>query len=66
MNASHNMKSGSSIEQQVSTIDMPQHARNAALNDAHLAEAFVDAIMWVCSKVGRPDASVFAKPSPKY
>jgi hypothetical protein len=66
MNTRQNTKSGYSIEQQLSTIDMSQHVRDAILNDAHLAEAFVDAIMWVCGKFERPDASVFAKPSPKY
>lgn len=66
MNARQNMKSGSSIEQQLSSIHMSEHERNAALHAAHVAEIFVDAIVWVCGKVSRPHADVFAKPNLKY
>ncbi len=60
------MKSGSSIEQQISSINMSDHQRAAALYAAGVAERFVDAIAWVCGKFERPDAGVLAKPSPKY
>jgi hypothetical protein len=66
MNAKQNMKSGSSIEQQLNSVQISQRDRAAALQDARIAEMFVDAIVWVCRKFERPDASVFAKPSPKY
>ena len=66
MNARQNMKSVSSIEQQLGSINMSEHERNAALNAVRVAEVFVDAIMWVCSKIERPGAGVFAKPNLKY
>lgn len=66
MNASHNMKSGSSIKQQLASINMSERVRSEALHDAGIAGLFVDAIVRVCSKFERPDARVFAKPSPKY
>jgi hypothetical protein len=66
MNASQNMKSGSSIERQLGSIRMSEHQRDAALHQARIAELFVGAIVWVGGKFARPDAGVFAKPSPKY
>ena len=66
MNAKQNMKPGSSIEQEIRSIQMSEHQRNAALHAASVAELFVDAIVWVCSKAGRLGAGVFAKPSPKF
>jgi len=66
MNAKQNMKSGSSIEQEIRSLQMSEHQRNAALHAASVAELFVDAIVWVCSKAGRLGAGVFAKPSPKF
>ena len=66
MNAKQNMKSGSSIGQQLGSIPMSEHKRNVALHATQVAEVFVDAIVWLCSRFERPDASVFAKPSPKY
>jgi len=66
MNAKQNMKSGSSIEQEIRSIQMSEHQRNAALHAASVAELFVDAIVWVCNKMGRPDAGGFAKPDLKY
>ncbi len=66
MNTKQNTKSGSTIEQQLRSIQMSEHERNTVLHAASVAELFVDAIMWVCSKLQRPDAGVFAKPSPKY
>lgn len=66
MNAKQNMKSGSSIEQEIRSIQMSEHQRNAALHAASVAELFVDAIVWVCGKAGRLGAGVFAKPSPKF
>lgn len=66
MNAKQNMKSGFSIERQIQSIQLPQHERNQVLHAARVAEAFVDAIMWVGGKLQRSGAEVFAKPSPKY
>ena len=66
MNARQNMKSGSTLEQQIHSINMSQFERDRVLHAARIAEAFVDAIMWVCNKVDRPDAGVFAKPNLKY
>ena len=66
MNTRQNTKSGSTIEQQLNAVRLSQQERNAVRHDARIAELFVDAIVWVCGKFERPDASVFAKPSPKY
>jgi hypothetical protein len=66
MNASQSMKSGSSIEQQLSSVNMSQYERNVVLHDVRIAEMIVDAIAWVCGRMQRPNAGVFAKPSTKY
>lgn len=66
MNASQNMKSGSSIEQQLNSVNMSQHVRSAVLHDARIAEMIVDAIVWTGTKLEQFGADVFAKPSPKY
>jgi hypothetical protein len=66
MNAKQNRKSGSSIEEQLRSIQMSEVERQAALNVAGVAELFADAIMWVCNQAQRVGAGVFAKPSPKY
>ena len=66
MNASLNVNSSYSIEQQLASIDMPQDLRRQALHDARIASAIVSAIEWICGKLKRPSADVFAKPSPKY
>jgi len=66
MKTTQNMKSGSSIEQQLRSVHMSQHERNAALHAVGIAGLIVDAIVWVCNKFDRPNAGVFAKPSPKY
>ena len=66
MNASQNTKSGSTIEQQIQSIQLSQHQRNAVLHAARVAEAIVDAMVWLCSKLERPVANVFAKPNLKY
>lgn len=66
MNARQNVKSGSSIKEQLRSVNLSQHERNAVLHQACIAELIVDAIAWVCSKFERPNADVFAKPSPKY
>lgn len=66
MNAKQNLKSGSTIEEQLSSIHMSQHELDAALHAARVAEVFVDAIIWVCNKAERSCADMFAKPSPKY
>lgn len=64
MIANKGTKSG--IEQQLSAISMSERMRSAALNEAHVVEAFVEFFTWVGSKVKRPQVSVFARPSPKY
>jgi hypothetical protein len=66
MNASQNVKSGCNIEQHIYSLQLSPDERNAALHAARVAEVFVDAIAWVYSKMERPDAGVYAKPSPKY
>ena len=66
VNASQNMKSGSSIEQQLSSVNMSQYERNAVLHDLSIAELFVDAIVLVRGKFTRPSGDVFATPSPKH
>jgi hypothetical protein len=66
MNTTQNTKSGSSIEQQLSSINMSERVRSAARHDAHIAEAFVEVFTWAGGKFNRPRAGVFANPSPKY
>ena len=66
MKARQNMKSGSTIEQQIQSIHLSQRQRNAVLHDARVAEAVVGAILWICGKLVRPRADVFAKPNLKY
>jgi hypothetical protein len=66
MNTRQNMKSGTSIEQQIQSIHMPQHQRDQVLHAARVAQAFVNVIEWVGNKLQRSGAEVFAKPSPKY
>ena len=66
MNAKQNMKSGSSIDQQLNSVQISRRDRAAAVQDARIAEMFVGAIEWVCGKFERPSVDVFAKPSPKY
>ena len=66
MNARQNMKSGSTLEEQIRSVQLSQHECNAALHAARVAEMFVDAVLWVCGKVERPHAGVFAKPDLKY
>lgn len=64
MNAKQTMKSD--IEQQLSAISMSERMRTAALNEARVAEAFVEVFTWAGSKVSRPGERMFAKPSPEY
>ena len=66
MNASQNLKSGSSIEQHLGSINMSKQMRRAAHHDARIGEMFADAVLWVCGKVKRPRADVFAKPNLNY
>jgi hypothetical protein len=66
MNAKQNVKSSNSIEQQLSSINLSEQQRRQALHEAHIAEAFVEVLTWVGSRLGRPRASVFSKPSPNY
>ena len=63
MNASQNL---STIEQQLSSIHMSEQRRAAALRDAFIGKLFVDAIVWVCSKLARPCAEIFARPNFRY
>jgi hypothetical protein len=66
MNAKQNVKSVSTIEQDLSSINMPDHVRDAALNGAQLAEVIVGALLSVCHKVGQVGGGASAKLSPKY
>jgi hypothetical protein len=66
MNANHNVNFAAGIEQQLASINMSPEQRRQVLHDERIAEAIVGAVEWVCGKLKRPDASVFAKPSPKY
>lgn len=66
MNTRQNAKSGSTIEQQLCSVNLSQHERIAALHDAYIAELIVDAIVWAGTRVRQFRADVFAKLSPKY
>ena len=66
MNASQNVKSGSSIEQQIASINLSHYQREQVLHSARVAEAIVGAIVWVCGKRERAGAGVFTQPNLKY
>lgn len=66
MNANKNLKSGNTIEQQLSSIHMSEQRRAAALHDAFVGELIADAIVWVCRKLQRPHADIFATPNFRY
>ena len=51
----------SSIRQQLNSIQMSEHERDAALHAAGVAEIFVDAIVWVCDKFNGKRAEMFLK-----
>ena len=63
MNTRQNVKSGSSIEQQLSSVNMSQHQRKQLLHDACVAEPIVDAIVWVCTKVQQPARTCSRSPA---
>ena len=54
------------IEQQLASVNMPQHVRDAVRHDMCIAESIVSAVEWLCGKFKRPNADAFAKPRPKY
>lgn len=64
MNAKQTSKSG--MEQELSSINMSERMRSAAIHDARIAEVFVELFTWGGTKVNRPYADGFAKASPKY
>ena len=64
MNANQDVKSR--IERQLSSIHMSEDRRQQVLHDIGIAESIVAAVEWICGKFKRPNADVFAKPSPKY
>jgi hypothetical protein len=66
MNAKQDRQSDPSIEQLLNSIPMSEYERDAALRAARIGAALADAVVWVCSKFRRPDAPVFAAPSPKH
>jgi hypothetical protein len=65
MNARHNANAGSSIERHIHSLQLSPAERIDALHAARVARVIVDAIGWICNKLERPVASVFAKPSLK-
>ena len=66
MNASQNVKSGSSFEQQLSSVQLSQRGRAAALNDARIAEMFVGAIVRICEKLARARGEAVLKSGAYY
>ena len=64
MNANQNAKS--SIERQLSSVNMAEDRRRQVLHDVGIAESIIDAVEWLRGKFKRPKADAFAKPSPKY
>jgi hypothetical protein len=51
MNASQNVKSVSSIEQQINAIQLSPQQRNEVLHAASVAELIIDTIAWVGGKL---------------
>src|SRR5262245_25252605 len=68
MNTRQNQKSVTSIEQQLSTIQLTSRQRDEVLHSVVVAGLIANAIVWACNRVQRVKMSVggFAKPSPKY
>jgi hypothetical protein len=66
MNANLNVNSAASIEQQLASTNMSQNVRRQVLHDARIAEALVEVFAWFGGKLKRPNADLFAKPSPKF
>jgi len=66
MNPNHNVNFASSIERQIASINVSQNLRQQVLHEVRIAGQIVGAVEWVCGRFKRPNADVFAKPSPKY
>jgi chorismate synthase len=66
MNAKQYVKPGSSIEQQLRSVNMSNGLRLEALHDCCIAEAFVGAVEWICGKFTSPGPEVFGNPGAKY
>jgi hypothetical protein len=66
MNTRQNAKSGSSLAEQLSSIEMSLEQRTAVLRDAFIAELIADAIVSICGKVKQVGAGEFVRPNVYY
>lgn len=66
MNTRQNVKSGSSIEQQLSSVNMSLEKRSAVLRDVFIAELIVDSIEWIGAKFKQACANAAVKPNLYY
>lgn len=62
MNANQdNVKTFTTIEEQINSIRMPQYEREAALHYARIGAGFTEAIVQVCEKFARAQAEIVMK-----
>ena len=62
MNANQdNVKTFTTIEEQINSIRMPQYERDAALHYARIGARFTEAIVRVCEKFSRAHAETVMK-----
>jgi hypothetical protein len=57
---------GSTIYAHIEAANMPESERESALNALAMAEAMVDAVMWVSRKLGEVGSHLFLKPGVKH
>lgn len=60
------IKFGSVIYDKINTVRMSEHERLVAINAMHDADAIVNAIMWISSKIEQLGAALFPSPSTKH
>lgn len=61
MNAKQIVTAGTSVEQQLASIQMPESMRSEALGAACIAQLIVDAFVRVCEKFARASAETAMK-----
>ena len=60
------IKFGSVIYDKINTVRMSEQERLVAINAMHDADAIVNAIMWISSKIEQLGAALFLSPSTKH
>lgn len=60
------IKFGSVIYDKINTVRMSEQERLVAINAMHDADAIVNAIIWISSKIEQLGAALFHSPSTKH